>query len=118
MMDSSEPQEWRIEIGRTGQSCHIFLNGVEIGLHLSAVDLHVESGRPSTLYLTWAEHIRPGMPLPQHPIFRDGDILVADGIPKQTYIDIDGRRFRLMEVISPEDTSNGLFRAGDDTTGC
>jgi hypothetical protein len=109
-MSEQTKQEWRIEIGRMGTMCRIFVNGHP--LHPHTADLHMEVGRPSTLSLKFPMY---GLVSPDHPTYRDGDIVVAEGNPKYTYLEIDDRRFRLMEIIPEGDLADGLF--GERRTG-
>jgi hypothetical protein len=103
------PQEWRIEIGKVGDTCKVFLNGKAI--YPCAADLHMEVGRPSTLSLRFPSYGISRGPLQEEPTYRRGEILVAEGTPLHTYIEIDGRRFCLIDVTRMGGLDDGLFGA-------
>jgi hypothetical protein len=108
-MSEQPTQEWRIEIGRVGNNCKIFLNGEAI--YPCAADLHLEVGQPSTLSLKFPTYGNHRGPLHEEPTYRRGEILVAEGVPLHTYIEIDGRRFCLIDVTRMGDPDDGLFGA-------
>jgi hypothetical protein len=108
-MPEQPKQEWRIEIGRVGNTCKVFLNGEAI--YPYGADLQMEVGHPSTLSLKFPIYGPHNAILQDEPTYRRGDVVVAEGTPLHTYIEVGGRRFRLMEEIREGDLNDGLFGA-------
>jgi hypothetical protein len=106
-MSEQPTQEWRIEIGKFGTGCRIFLNGEP--MYPSAADLHMAADEISTLSLKFPIYGRPGGMLQHHPSYRHGDSVVAEGTTCHTYIEVDGRRFRVIEEVPAGDLEDGLF---------
>jgi hypothetical protein len=113
-MSAQPKQEWRIEIGRTGATCQVFCNGVAL-TNVQSADLHLETGQPSILHLRLAS----GWTLPPEgdktPLFHHGDDLSASGEPR-VYVEINGRKFRIMEMMREGALDDSLFRERRTTT--
>jgi hypothetical protein len=101
-------QEWHLEIGKMGSDCKIFCNGIQL-MNVQKADLHLEAGAVSTLRLWYASYGPLTKPFIENPEFHDGDTVTAHGMPMFNSIEIDGRHFRLLEVLSGEQDEEGLF---------